>query len=113
MLRVVKPNPDSPEEQVPESFWNNVTLNGVEYRRHPNGGGLVALTAQVQNTVFLGKNAKVFGNAWVYGNAKVYNNAQVYGYAQVYANAKVYNNDQVFGDAKVYHKEISSGSINV
>jgi carbonic anhydrase/acetyltransferase-like protein (isoleucine patch superfamily) len=49
------------------------------FHRHPNGGGLVADTADVAETAYIGPEAKVYGHAQVYDNAKVCESAEVYG----------------------------------
>ena len=48
-----------------------IVIADAEYRRHPNGCGLVALTATVAETAFIGKAATVSGRAQVYGDAKI------------------------------------------
>jgi hypothetical protein len=44
----------------------------VPAKQWDNGGGWVACTAKVDETVYVGRNAQVSGNARVYGNAQVY-----------------------------------------
>ena len=51
----------------------------VPAHKHPNGGGWAAETATVDGSVFVGKLARVYGNAQVYGNARVCGDAWVYG----------------------------------
>ena len=48
----------------------------VAAHRHPNGGGWVADTAQVEASAYVGPDAQVYGNARVFGNARVYGNAR-------------------------------------
>jgi len=43
----------------------------VPAHQHSNGGGWVADTAMVENTAYVGPNARVYGYAWVYGNSGV------------------------------------------
>ena len=43
----------------------------VPAHRHSNGGGWVADTARVSDSVYVGEFARVFGNADVFGDAKV------------------------------------------
>ena len=50
---------------------HTMTLDGVSFHRHSNGGGWVADTAKVANTAFVGLFARVYGNAEVFGNAWV------------------------------------------
>jgi len=61
----------------------------VPAHQHSNGGGWVADTATVEDTVYVGPDARVYGDAWVHGNALVYGNAEVGGTAEVYGNAEV------------------------
>lgn len=61
-----------------------IEIDGVEYHRHENGGGLVAATATVHASDFVGFFAQVSDNAKVRGNAQVSGNAQVFGDAQVF-----------------------------
>ena len=44
-------------------------LKAEEQHQHENGGGWVANTATVEATVYVGSNARVFGNAQVSGDA--------------------------------------------
>jgi hypothetical protein len=44
----------------------------VNAHRHSDGKGWVADTATVESTVYIGPNAKVYGDAKVYGRAWVY-----------------------------------------
>ncbi len=39
--------------------------------RHPNGGGFVAATAQVEESAYVGPNAQVLGKSQVLGNARI------------------------------------------
>ena len=43
----------------------------VPAKRHENGGGWVASSANVSDTTYIGPNARVFGNARVSGYAVV------------------------------------------
>ena len=58
------------------------TINGTRYHHHPNGGGLVAETANVENTVHVAPMAIVSGNANLTGNVRVTGFAQVGGDVQ-------------------------------
>jgi len=85
----------------------------VPAHQHPRGGGWVADTAKVAYTVYIGPDAKVYGNALVYDNAQVYGNALVYNNALVYGNAKVYGDAEVSGNAKVYDNALVYGDAEV
>lgn len=58
-------------------------------RRHSNGGGFVAYTAKVDDSVYVGENARVLGYATVKGNARIEDHAIVTGSASVSGNAIV------------------------
>ncbi len=79
----------------------------VSAHQHPNGGGWVADTAHVDDTVFVGPNAEVHGNAKVYNSARVLDNAKVYGRALIYGNVVIKNH------AKVYGTTIIEGSVQI
>jgi len=68
----------------------------VPAHKHPNGGGWVADTAKVDETAYVGRDARV------YGDARVYDNAMIGGYARVYGDAQVYDNAMIGGYAMVY-----------
>ena len=76
--------------------------------KHTRGGGWVAHTAIVDDTVCVGPDARVYEDAVVYENALITENARIYGNvlvtdnAQVFGNARVYGNAEVSGDAVVY-----------
>lgn len=46
---------------------------------HENGGGLVALTAKVDPSVFVGKGCKVWGKAEIRGKVRLVGNVEVFG----------------------------------
>ena len=73
-------------------------LKPEEQHQHKNGGGWVANTVIIDDSVFVAPNARVYGNAWVYGNALVSGNAWVSGNAQVSGNARVFGDARVFGN---------------
>ena len=64
-------------------------LKAEEQHQHKNGGGWVANTATTEDSVHIGPNAVVFGDAQVFGDAWVFGNAQVYGKAVVFSDAWV------------------------
>lgn len=85
-------------------------LNADEYIQHSNGGGWKSKTSTVEETVFIGENAQVYGNASVYGNAWVSGNARVYGDARVSGDARVYGDAWVSGNAWVFSPLYIQGS---
>ncbi len=101
----------------------------VPAHKHKNGGGWVADTAHVDETVFVGPNAKVYGFAKVYEEAKIYGCSKVFGraiirdhavisgYAKVFGNVRVYENGgvgeyaEIFGSARLYGSVTIGGHI--
>ena len=71
------------------------------YTRHPNGGGLVADTANVAPGAYVGGNAQIDGNARIDGTAQIYGDARIGGNAQIYGNAWIGGNAQIYGDARI------------
>ena len=65
------------------------SINESSGRSHSNGGGFVANTATVDDSVYIGKDAKVLGYATVTGNARIDGHAIVTGSAKVSGNAVV------------------------
>ena len=74
-------------------------LKAEEQHQHKNGGGWVANTATTEDSVHIGPNAVVFGDAQVFGDAAVYGNARVFGDAWVFGDAQVFGKAVVFSDA--------------
>lgn len=70
-------------------------------KRHPNGGGFVARTAKVDDSVYVGKDARVLGYATVTGNARIDGHATVTGSARVSGNAVVTGHAVVAENAQV------------
>ena len=87
--------------------------------KHTKGGGWVAHTAIVDDTVCVGPDARVYEDAVVYENALITENARIYGNvlvtdnAQVFGNARVYGNAEVSEDAQVFGNAEVSGYAKV
>lgn len=60
-----------------------VIIAGQRYLPHPNGGGLVSVTAFVGSEVFVDRDARVEDNAIVVGSVQLRNRAVVRGHAIV------------------------------
>ena len=88
-------------------------LKPEEQHQHKNGGGWVANTVTIDDSVYVAPTAQVSGNAQVFGNAWVSGNARVFGDAWVYGNAQVSDDARVFGDARVYGDARVSGNARV
>lgn len=84
-----------------------VEIDGVKYRHHQNGGGLVAETATVDPTAFVGAQARVSGHAQVLDAARIEDCAHVSGNARVTVRAKVCGTSIVSDQAQI------SGSIEI
>jgi carbonic anhydrase/acetyltransferase-like protein (isoleucine patch superfamily) len=97
---------------------------GIEWHKHPNGGGWISSTAYVEASASISGRAAVFGNARVldrtrvYGSARIAGNAEcfgaphIHGRAVVGGNAKVYDAAKVLGDAQVYgYVEVGGQSV--
>lgn len=94
------------KRSVKNSPWDS-------YHVHANGGGLVSDSANVADSVYVGKNAKVMGTATVSGNARiedyavvqdsatVTDNAVISGYAIIAENATISGNTRVDDTAMV------------
>jgi carbonic anhydrase/acetyltransferase-like protein (isoleucine patch superfamily) len=90
-----------------------VEIDGVKYHHHPNGGGMVAETTQVADSVFVGPFAKicghcklsgkvfVFGNAWIFDKAEASGSVEVFEHAEVGGNAKVQGDIKIGGETKI------------
>ena len=73
----------------------------VAAHRHSNGGGWIADTATVMDSVYVGRNAQVFGEATVSDHARIRDSARVSGSAEVYGNAQVFHRAEISDDAVV------------
>jgi len=70
-------------------------------RRHPNGGGWVAASAEVAATAYVGPNARVLDRAKVLDHAVVEDHAVIRQNAVVSENARVSGQAVIGGDAEV------------
>ena len=85
---------------VENSEWDS-------YHVHSNGGGLVSDRANVAESVYVGKNAKVMGSATVSGNVRIED------YAVIQDNATVQDNAIISGYAIVAENAVVSGNARV
>ena len=88
------------------------------YRRgeghvHPNGGGWVANTAKVADTVYVGRNAMVLGTANVSGNVRIEDYAVVAGSSIVKDNAVISGHAVVHGGGWMYINGWVSGNVEI
>ncbi|HAG13523.1 MAG TPA: hypothetical protein DCG49_06635 [Ruminococcus sp.] len=82
-------------------------LNGIRGHQHPNGGGFVADTAHVDDSVYVGEHAAVIGYANVTGNVVID------GYAMVAENAKISGNVYVGDCAMIMGSAKASGNAKI
>ena len=68
--------------------------------KHKNGGGYVANTARVDDTVFVGPHALVYGSAELTERVCVVDSAQVSGHAKLSGDVIVSGNAWVDGTTK-------------
>jgi len=80
---------------------------------HPNGGGWVANTASVADSVYVAPNAMVLGTANVSGNVRIEDYAIVAGSATVKDNAVISGHAIVDGGGMIYDNGWKSGSVTV
>ena len=84
---------------VPQT--RTLEIGKVKGSYHENGGGFVASTAKVSDSVYVGPNAMVLGKANIRGNAVIDDYAIVMGNAQVNGTAVIDGYAIVAGSAKV------------
>ena len=82
----------------------------VPAHHHPNGGGLVAETARVANTAYVGLQARVFGEAEVLGHARIKDCAEVSAHSTVRGRAQVLGKSKVQGHALIEDEVIIEGN---
>lgn len=96
---------------------NNTTYdfgdgNGsVPAHQHRNGGGWVANTAYVDDTAYIGINARVFGYASIRNKAHIGERAEISGYATVKDNAIVKGYAAIIGSCTVKDQAHIAGSV--
>ena len=95
------------------------SINVPETLRHPNGGGMVAPTAKVEETAYVGPDAMVLGwaqvggNAVIDGNAIVAGGANVSGSAYIGGDAIVMDTATVTDNARVLENALVCGNYTV
>ena len=67
---------------------------------HPNGGGFVASTANVADTVYVGPEARVLENAQITDNARIVGRSVIAGNSMVSGNAIISSSAQMSGSSK-------------
>lgn len=73
----------------------------VQAHQHPNGGGWVADTAKVEDTVFVAIDARVFGTARVTGSVKLLDTSRIWGSAVVSDDVHLHDHATITGNARV------------
>ena len=120
-LSYPRPTPDFAADRHPEHrrypyeillkgaapVTRELKLEQVPGAKHPNGGGFVASSAQVESSAYVGPRARVLGSAKVRGNSKILDDAVVTGAATIQDDAIVSggawvgDGAQVSGQARV------------
>ena len=77
-------------------------IDGVKYHLHPNGGGLVAETAEVAETAFVSPAALVQGQAKILDQARIDGASVIRDNAKVYEHAQLIGGPQVSGQAEIF-----------
>lgn len=78
------------------------STNGY-WKKHGNGGGLVATTAYADASVYISPDSKV------YGNAKILDRAQLLDNCRIYDNVIIRDDAVIADDAVVAHNALISG----
>ena len=73
-------------------------LRDDEQHKHTRGGGYVANTAHVADSVFVGEHAVVYGHANLTGKVRVMDSAQVSGHANLSGDVLVCGNRWIDGN---------------
>ena len=73
----------------------------VRAHRHPNGGGWVANTAGVEDSVYIDSEAVVYENAVVLGEARIFGSSRIKGSAVVGGKVRVNGASEVYGSALI------------
>ncbi len=84
---------------APHATTGITIIDGERYFHHANGGGLVAVSAHVAPSVFVGPEAKVCDYAIVRGTVRVMHQATVAGHATVSGSGKIRDQARVDGCA--------------
>jgi carbonic anhydrase/acetyltransferase-like protein (isoleucine patch superfamily) len=86
-------------------------LGPVPAYRHPNGGGWVSETAQVEKTATVGPQARVHGYAVIRDFAVINERADVSGYCVVKDYATIRGNSVVKGTCEISGKAVIAGEV--
>lgn len=78
-----------------------IEIDGVKYKHHINGGGLVAETAIVEATVFVDLSSIVYGQAKVEGSVKIRFGSEVGENAHIYGDVEI-TESMVRGRVKIH-----------
>lgn len=69
--------------------------------KHIYGGGWVADSAKVADTVYVGRNCEIYNGAVVAGDTRLTGHAKIYGVADVYGKVKISQMAHVYGRAMI------------
>ena len=101
------------------SAVETVSTKKIKGSEHPNGGGFVAKTAKVADTVYVGPDAMVLGNTKITGDVRIEDHAIVMGSAKISGNALIdgyaiiAGNASIKGDVHIGDYAIVTGNANI
>ena len=108
---------DAGSKKLLELLLKDQTFNfgngPVPAHKHKNGGGWVADSARVDESVFIGPNARVYDQAQVLNGAFIFNRVRVYGHARVFETAQIHDRVRIFGDAVIYGDVCIHGQMSI
>lgn len=84
-----------------------------DYTIHPNGGGKIYNNATVEDSVYVGCNARISGKARIFGNARISGNAIIYGNAVISGNARIFGDAEIFGKARISGDAVIYGDAEI
>lgn len=109
--------PDKRRKSNPKKREPDLIINGVHYHHHPNGGGWVAETASVDESVWVGglvfvhgkprisenvvllDMVEIDGSPTISGNAVLSNWTKVWGSPTICGNVRTYQHTRIFDKA--------------
>jgi NDP-sugar pyrophosphorylase family protein len=82
-------------------------VNGpIPTHQHPNGGGLVADTAQVDDSVYIGSNVQIYGEVKISGDVQIYDSVRISDNVQISGSVIISDNAQIWGNAHIHGKKV-------
>lgn len=101
--------------ELSEDFMTQTMIfHGQLLKRHPNGGGFVPVNQSasdpskplIEDSVYVGPFAMVYGNARLRGNVHISDHARIFGNVLVSGNVRITGHAWVCGDARVTGSDV-------